>query len=170
MIRARLRIRNQLLAIFAASPFVVVVSRLHCRSRLWGLCKNVCFDLAVVVSRIDVRSTAELLLWKNWIFSCFHRRGPLFIDWKWKWYLDSSRIAEIFPFGVPGHRHTSKVKRDGNRRNIFFYLRILEDRFLSSSIWFYERIVNGIYGDGCLRWEKLIESRNEWVSPRFSVE
>lgn len=59
------------------------------------LCKNVCF-VVVVVSRIDVlskpRRLSALLLWKNWIFQLIfllllHLKS-LFIDWKWKWYLD----------------------------------------------------------------------------------
>lgn len=67
------------------------------RSRLWGLCKNVCYVVAVV-SRIDVSlytAARELLLWKTGFFSVVSSTRLLFIDWKWNGYLDF--VFYIFP-------------------------------------------------------------------------
>lgn len=76
------------------NDFFSVVVSVSFRSRLWGLCKNVC-SAVVVVSRIDVSLyIARAVIMENWIFS--QSSQHLFIDWNWKWYLDFPRSTGTF--------------------------------------------------------------------------
>lgn len=119
------------------------------RSRLWGLCKNVCF--AVVVSRIDVSlHSASCYYGKTGFFSCFFSLHPqlLFIDWKWKWYFD------LFPSIFPS-QHPPKVKRWERENDFFLFTHIKQLKFIFVRIMSDER--NSSKFDEPCRWNKSIQ-------------